>query len=152
MTSPQQLYQQQLQQQQQQYQQYQQQQYQQQPQQIQQQQYQQRQLDPQRIIEIDNYYKHIFNKLQEIMQTTEGNTHVDKYKLIEYLGAKPIPQDKMNYLFKHLLKYTYQAEATEIANHEEINKQLVDIRAALAKILKEDKTVETADTEPKKTD
>jgi hypothetical protein len=154
MTSPQQQYQQQLQQQPQQQQQQYQQQLQQQQQQYQQpqqqQQYQQYQQQPQLTAQqqleqqqLEQHYTQIYAKLTEMLSTPNGKFYMDRFQLLPLLQTKDaIPREKMASFFKHLLAYTYTATAAEIANHEEINKQLEEIKAALKKLIKEEKPVE----------
>ena len=143
MTSPQQLYQ--LQQPQQQ--QYQQQQY----QQPQQQQYQQPQQQPQLTAQqqleqqqLEQHYTQIYAKLTEMLSTPNGKFYMDRFQLLPLLQTKDaIPRERMESFFKHLLAYTYTATAAEIANHEEINAQLQEIKETLKKLIKEDPKPET---------
>ena len=155
MTSPQQLYQ--LQQpQQQQYQQQQYQQPQQQYQQPQQQQYQQPQQQPQLTAQqqleqqqLEQHYTQIYAKLTEMLSTPNGKFYMDRFQLLPLLQTKDaIPRERMESFFKHLLAYTYTATAAEIANHEEINKQLAEIKATLKKFIKEEKIVEQVAAPP----
>lgn len=124
-----------------------------QPQQLQQpQQYQQPQQTSQQLLEqqqLEQHYTQIYSKLTEMLSTPNGKFYMDRFQLLPLLQTKDaIPRETMASFFKHLLAYTYTATAAEIANHEEINKQLVDIRATLAKLIKEEKPVEAAAAPP----
>ena len=78
-----------------------------------------------------------------MLSTPNGKFYMDKFQLVPLLQTKDaIPREKMASFFKHLLAYTYTATAAEIANHEEINKQLEEIKATLKKLIKEEKPVE----------
>lgn len=93
--------------------------------------------------QLEQHYAHIYSKLTEMLSTPKGKFFMDRFQLLPLLQTNDaIPRETMTSFFKHLLTYTYTATAAEIANHEEINKQLVDIRATLAKLIKEEKPVE----------
>ena len=100
----------------------------------------QQQLDQQ---QLEQHYTQIYTKLTEMLSTPNGKFYMDRFQLLPLLQTKDaIPREKMALFFKHLLAYTYTATAAEIANHEEINKQLEEIKATLKKLIKEEKKVE----------
>jgi hypothetical protein len=94
---------------------------------------------PQAKVNMRVYYDMINSKISELFSTyTDG---IDRFKLGEYASptSGPIPQEKMLLFFKHLLHYTYAATATEIENHQEVNKHLIDINKKLVELLNKDK-------------
>ena len=93
--------------------------------------------------QLEQHYTHIYAKLTEMLSSPNGKFYMDRFQLLPLLQTKDaIPRETMASFFKHLLAYTYTATAAEIANHEEINKQLEEIKATLKKLIKEEKQVE----------
>ena len=124
-----------------------QQQYQQQPQQQYQQLLSTRQIYDQQ--QLENHYTQIYGKLTDMLSTPNGKFYMDRFQLLPLLKTPDaIPREKMASFFKHLLAYTYTATAAEIANHEEINKQLQEIKETLKKLIKEDPKPETPAATP----
>ena len=110
------------------------------PQQYPQQSYQPQPLTPEQTTIMTNYYNEISHKLFQILNTENGKRNIDGLNLFQLaIAENDIPQSKMNNVFKHLLRYTYSAKAEEIANHQEINMQLKEIKATIVKLLKEQK-------------
>jgi hypothetical protein len=102
----------------------------------------QKQLSEQKKQEMVINYQNIGLTLNELLNNERIKDFTDRYNLADNLSTQnPIPREKMANFFKHLLYYTYLATATEIKNHEEVNKQLADIRATLLKLTKTDTAV-----------
>ena len=100
-------------------------------------------------VEIEDYYNKIFTKLTEIFNTNASGT-IDPYSFQSLLAKNntSIPKERIGDFFKHLLFYTYASTAAEISNHQEVNKQLEEIKATLKKLIKEEKPVEPAAVAP----
>ena len=99
--------------------------------------------------QLEQHYTHIYAKLTEMLSSPNGKFYMDRFQLLPLLQTKDaIPRETMASFFKHLLAYTYTATAAEIANHEEINKQLADIKATLTKLIKEEKKDEAPAVAP----
>lgn len=99
--------------------------------------------------QLEQHYTHIYAKLSEMLSSPNGKFYMDRFQLLPLLQTKDaIPRETMASFFKHLLAYTYTATAAEIANHEEINKQLADIKATLTKLIKEEKKDEAPAVAP----
>lgn len=94
-------------------------------------------------VEIEDYYNKIFTKLTEIFNTNASGT-IDPYSFQSLMAKNntSIPKERIGDFFKHLLFYTYASTAAEISNHQEVNKQLEEIKATLKKLIKEEKPVE----------
>lgn len=87
-----------------------------------------------------NYYNEIYHKIYQILNTEYGKKYMDSLNLFPLAeSANEIPPARMNNIFKHLLRYTYSATASEVANHQEINAQLKEIKETLGKLIKEQK-------------
>ena len=93
-------------------------------------------------VEIEDYYNKIFTKLTEIFNTNASGT-IDPYSFQSLMAKNntSIPKERIGDFFKHLLFYTYASTAAEISNHQEVNKQLEEIKATLKKLIKEEKPV-----------
>jgi hypothetical protein len=93
------------------------------------------------------YYEMIRKKISELFNDYPDG--IDRFALNQFASnaTGPIPQDKMGLFFKHLLNYTYASTATEIENHQEVNKHLVEINKKLLELLNKDKI----NMEPKQT-
>ena len=91
-------------------------------------------------IDIENYYKKIFDKLAELFTT---NSNTDPYSLKNFIASNnmSISKERMGDFFKHLLYYTYASTAAEISNHQEVNKQLDEIKKTLSKLIKEEPVI-----------
>ena len=93
---------------------------------------------------LEQHYTQIYAKLTALLSTSNGKFYMDRFQLLPLLQTKDaIPRERMESFFKHLLAYTYTATAAEIANHEEINAQLQEIKETLKKLIKEDPKPET---------
>jgi|LakMenEpi03Aug12_release.lakeMendotaPanAssembly.Ray.scaffolds.fasta_scaffold09297_2 hypothetical protein len=105
----------------------------------QQQVYQPPPLTQEQLSEMANYYNQIYQKLFQILYTEYGKKYIDGLNLFQLAqSSNEIPKDKINNIFKHLLRYTYSATASEIANHQEINAQLKEIKETLSKLIKQE--------------
>jgi hypothetical protein len=88
-------------------------------------------------------YNKIYKNLFQILSTEDGNKYIDSLNLFPLVQSQsPIKQENMNNVFKHLLAYTYSATASEVANHEQINAQLKEIKSELKKIINKDAKIE----------
>ena len=110
-------------------------------------QYQQQLLSTRQIYDqnqLEHHYTQIYGKLTDMLSTPNGKFYMDRFQLLPLLKTPDaIPRDKMSYVFKHLLAYTYAATAAEISNHQEVNAQLQEIKETLKKLIKEDPKPET---------
>ena len=111
----------------------------------QQQYYQQPPQKTQQQLEIEQYYNQIYTKLAELFST---NSNIDPYSLKKFIASNnmSISKERMGDFFKHLLFYTYASTAAEISNHQEINKQLEEIKKTLSKLIKEEPVVDPTAT------
>jgi hypothetical protein len=92
-------------------------------------------LSPQSKANMQIYYKKIAMKLSELFSNPNVTT-MDPYFLKSFINSnEKIPSEKMPEFFKHLLYYTYASTATEIENHQEVNKHLADINKKLTELL-----------------
>ena len=93
-------------------------------------------------IETEDYYKKISTKLTDILATNASGT-IDPYSLQSVMTKynTTIPKERMGDFFKHLLYYTYASTAAEISNHQEVNKQLDEIKKTLSKLIKEEPVI-----------
>jgi hypothetical protein len=104
----------------------------------------------QKVKDMDDHYKVIYENLSQILSSNNGKYYMDRFQLLPLLQTPDaIPRDKMSYVFKHLLAYTYAATAAEISNHQEVNAQLQEIKETLKKLIKENPKTETPTVPPK---
>ena len=86
------------------------------------------------------YYNNIASKLGELF--TSNAQYIDPNNLSSLINNNnELSKEEIHKIFKHLLLYTYNATASEIVNHDEINKQLAEIKELLMKIIKPDSVV-----------
>ena len=90
---------------------------------------------------IQNYYNTISTKLGQLLNYNKQS--IDPYGLIQLItNSNPnskISDEALRAFYKHLLAYTYKATASEIVNHDEVNKQLSEIKEILIKIVNQQK-------------
>ena len=92
-------------------------------------------LSPQSKTNMQVYYNKIAMKLSELFNNPNVTT-MDPYLLKSFINSnEKIPSEKMPEFFKHLLLYTYASTATEIENHQEVNKHLADINKKITELL-----------------
>ena len=100
---------------------------------------QQMQQYPQQQLEEMSKYHNIISSQLDTIIARGYNDIIDPYHIIAALdiqnSKKSLTPEQMNLFFKHLLKYTYRASASEISNHIEVNKQLAELKQLLLKLV-----------------
>ena len=100
---------------------------------------QQMQQYPQQQLEEMSKYHNIISSQLDTILSRGYNDIIDPYHIVAALdinnSKKPLTQEQMNLFFKHLLKYTYRASASEISNHIEVNKRLAELKQLLLKLV-----------------
>jgi hypothetical protein len=88
-----------------------------------------------------------YNELNKRLKTS-NNKDIDPYNLIYILnkGDSKLNSIELEFLYKHLLHYTYASTVSEIKNHEEVNLYLREIHKLLKKLVKEDPVVGVSTT------
>jgi hypothetical protein len=88
---------------------------------------------------VQKYYETISTKIGQLF--TYNKQSIDPYGLIQIVNNQnsKISDEALRAFYKHLLAYTYKATASEIVNHDEVNKQLSEIKEILIKIVNQQK-------------
>lgn len=92
-------------------------------------------------------YEHLYKEIEKnlkffyhIIQNTEESDKqfLDPYKLSYLLAKKELNNNDLYKIAQQLLLYTYRSDINEIKNHNEINKELKEIKELLEKYVKKE--------------